>query len=52
MAAYDETTNRHSTAPRPAHGRAGLPSTLSRREEMREILPLADHLAQAVTWGV
>ncbi len=35
-----------------AQGRAGLPVTLARHEDVREILPLADHLAQAVTWGV
>ncbi|MDP9823889.1 hypothetical protein [Nocardioides massiliensis] len=52
MAEHDDITARHRTSARPQHGRAGLPSTLSRREEMREILPLADHLAQAVTWGV
>ncbi len=52
MAEHDDTRTRHRPAVRPYRGRAGLPSTLSRREEVREILPLADHLAQAVTWGV
>lgn len=52
MAEHDDSwTRRHPTA-QPHRGRAGLPNTLTRREEMREILPLADHLAQAVTWGV
>lgn len=49
---HDRTLSRRRPAAQPHRGRAGLPGTLSRREEMREILPLADHLAQAVTWGV
>jgi len=33
-------------------GRAGLTLTLVRHEDVRDVLPLADHLAQAVTWGI